>query len=318
MFRISPQQQARIEEVSASGASYFPKQILEKDLVISEVLFGVAQVKVPDLAILFGGGTSLVKSRALMDRLSEDVDLKVSVTNELHRSELRRKLRLVRQELTHSLTQLGFGVEYLGSHSEGQFSVFELNYESVFPSSPIRPRIHLDLWEQPLLLAPENLEVKSILFSELESREPRRFEIPVVNLNETIAQKVIAFLRRLQGLDSNPKLVRHVYDIWRVQEIPLDIDQMQRVFDYSLTEMVNRLKLFDSPVEAWRFLQSRLDEMANFNGLADTFESQMLVVATRLIAPNEALRAFSKLAENLIWASAYRDEHRGQTSHNFR
>jgi predicted nucleotidyltransferase component of viral defense system len=247
MFRISPQQQATIDEFSALGASYFPKPILEKDLVISEILFGVSQVSVPDLAILFGGGTSLVKSRALMDRLSEDVDLKVSVTRDFHRSELRRKLRIVRHELSNSLVHLEFGVEYLGSHSEGQFSVFEVNYESVFPASPIRPRIHLDLWEQPLLLDPEHLKVKSILFSELKSEEPRRFEIPVVNLNETIAQKVIAFLRRLQQLDSNPKLVRHVYDIWRVQAIPLDMELMQRVFDYSLTEMVNRLRLFDSP-----------------------------------------------------------------------
>jgi predicted nucleotidyltransferase component of viral defense system len=318
MFRISPQQQATIDEFSALGASYFPKPILEKDLVISEILFGVSQVSVPDLAILFGGGTSLVKSRALMDRLSEDVDLKVSVTRDFHRSELRRKLRIVRHELSNSLVHLEFGVEYLGSHSEGQFSVFEVNYESVFPASPIRPRIHLDLWEQPLLLDPEHLKVKSILFSELKSEEPRRFEIPVVNLNETIAQKVIAFLRRLQQLDSNPKLVRHVYDIWRVQAIPLDMELMQRVFDYSLTEMVNRLRLFDSPFEACRFLRSRLDEMANHNRLADIFESQMLVVATRLIAPNEALWAFRQLAEKLISASAYTDGHRGQTGHNFR
>jgi predicted nucleotidyltransferase component of viral defense system len=318
MFRISPQLQASIEEFSASGATYFPKQILEKDLVISEILFGVSRVNTSDLTILFGGGTSLVKSRALMDRLSEDVDLKVSATIDFQRSELRRKLRDVRRDLSQSLVSLGLGVEYLGSHSEGQFSVFEVNYESVFSASPIRPRIHLDLWEQPLLLDPENLEVKSILFSELKSQEPRRFEMSVVNLNETIAQKVIAFLRRLHELDSNPKLIRHVYDVWRVQALPLDIELMQRVFDYSLTEMVSRLKLFDSPFEACKFLRSQLDQMANVNRLADIFESQMLVVATRLIEPQEALRVFRQLAEKLISTSTFTDGHRIQTSHNFR
>jgi predicted nucleotidyltransferase component of viral defense system len=98
LFLISDEQADLVSETVNQNRSVFREEILEKDLVISKVLELVSKLSTAPLQLAFGGGTSLVKARGLMDRLSEDVDIKVITPEELPQSTLRSAMRAIRSE----------------------------------------------------------------------------------------------------------------------------------------------------------------------------------------------------------------------------
>jgi len=103
MFLISDAQAALVSDVVSDNRSPFREDILEKDLVTSKVLELVATLNASPFQLAFGGGTSLVKARGLMDRLSEDVDLKVITPTGLSHSKRRSVMRQIRAEFQELL-----------------------------------------------------------------------------------------------------------------------------------------------------------------------------------------------------------------------
>ena len=87
-----------------------------------------------------------------------------------------------------------------------------------------------------------------------QNLSPFREEI----LEETVAQKIIALLSRVENIENQPKLVRHIYDIWRIREFGKNQNLMQTIFDFSIIELSQRSKGFCEPVTEFQKLQLAL------------------------------------------------------------
>lgn len=308
MFQIPQFQLAQIQKLELTGNTTFPAAAIEKDLAISAVLQVVAAIELEGLSVGFGGGTSLVKARGLMDRLSEDVDLKLIVSQEINRTRRRALLRTHRDLLLGALEDCGFSVGSTRTKLEGQFRQFILEYQSHFSGGRFTSEIQLELWQQIELLPMERLRVQTILNAQLGEAEPHNLEMQVVNLNETAAQKVVALLVNVTHILERPKLVRHIYDIWRISPENLTLDLALQVFDYSLEELTHRHAAISSPIQGWKMLMLNLQSLRGNTVLRRVFDVQISQVANRPVSAQDAFEAFDSLAVRLLQSSRHRSQ----------
>lgn len=309
MFQISSFDQQRILLASVDPRNRFSSGVLEKDLAITAVLSVVAGLEF-EYPVIFGGGTSLVKARGLMDRLSEDVDLKLVIPEGENRSQKRKKIRQIRTELLSAFAAAGFEISYSRTYFEGRYTKIQLDYLSWFVENPVSSSITVDVFAQVSLAEAEYLPILDLLGAteSAESNSPSKaiMGLHVASLSETVPQKVVAFLSRLEQLQRQPKLIRHLYDIWRVGGLEIDMSIAQSVFDYSIVELPSRDKAFSSEYQAWEVLQTRHKALANDPNLRIVFESQMRVLAATQVQFSEVLESFENTAKAFLEKSAHR------------
>jgi predicted nucleotidyltransferase component of viral defense system len=78
MRTISDEQLQLINDALAEGASTLSAAALEKDVLLTEALRAISEIKLPGLALTFAGGTCLSKAYGLLERMSEDIDLRLA------------------------------------------------------------------------------------------------------------------------------------------------------------------------------------------------------------------------------------------------
>lgn len=130
----------------------------------------------------------------------------------------------------------------------------------------------------------------------------------VVNLNETAAQKVVALLVNVTHILERPKLVRHIYDIWRISPENLTLDLALQVFDYSLEELAHRHAAISSPIQGWKMLMLNLQSLRGNTVLRRVFDVQISQVANRPVSAQDAFEAFDSLAVRLLQSSRHRSQ----------
>ena len=309
MFRISDPARQQILQYLDSQSEGFSSFVLEKDLVISRILQVVATTQSDSVKIVFGGGTSLVKARGFMDRLSEDVDLKAITPIESGRHARRQLLRSFRNDLIADLGLAGFSDISGKSFFEGRFREFTIPYESLFaPVSGIPASIKLEIWAQESLADPANLPIRSIVASAMGDVEIYPSTLPITAIEEMAPQKVIAMLTRFHRLESQPKLIRHVYDLWRIRKLAVDTKIMQSIFDYSLLELPTRSREFDDPYTAHLALSKNLEQLSESVIIKEAFAQQLTVLAIRPPLFSEVMEAFLKVANSLVSNSGYHSD----------
>jgi predicted nucleotidyltransferase component of viral defense system len=309
MFRISGPARQQILQYLDSQSEGFSSFVLEKDLVISRILQVVAATQSDSVKIVFGGGTSLVKARGFMDRLSEDVDLKAVTPIESARHARRQLLRSFRNDLIADLGLVGFDDISGKSYFEGRFREFTIPYESLFaPVSGIPASIKLEIWAQESLADPTNLPICSIVATALGEVEIYPSTLPITALEEMAPQKVIAMLTRFHRLEAQPKLIRHVYDLWRIRKLEVDSKIMQSIFDYSLFELPTRSREFDNPYSAHLALSRNLVQLSQSEIMKEAFAQQLSVLAIRPPMFSEVMEAFLKVANSLVSNSEYHSD----------
>ena len=104
MKTISTEQLSAVVEVDQLGLCELNPSILEKDLLITDVLGLLAAFEWGEVQPVFCGGTSLSKGYGLIQRMSEDIDFKLV------------------------LPEAG-----INALNENRFACFALGYESQFP-----------------------------------------------------------------------------------------------------------------------------------------------------------------------------------------
>lgn len=82
MKTISAKQSELIDDSRAEGVVSLPARVLEKDLMICEALRAIAAIQIDGVAVTFSGGTCLAKAHKLLERMSEDIDLRVALANQ--------------------------------------------------------------------------------------------------------------------------------------------------------------------------------------------------------------------------------------------
>ncbi|MDP9896309.1 putative nucleotidyltransferase component of viral defense system [Variovorax boronicumulans] len=200
--------------------------LLEKDEHLTDALRAMFALEFECVKLVFCGGTSLSKAHGLIERMSEDADLKMVLTEAgqmLSRTKLRRYLGdEVRVRVGHALLELGLveEVEKAASLNEHRYMHSQWMYQRSYPvSEGLRPNLQIELTLRPPVLPVEDTSL-SALSDSLAKRPGSTFIVPTVSVAETQAEKVLSFLRRfaqhragemLRPWDT--ALVRHIYDV---------------------------------------------------------------------------------------------------------
>lgn len=210
--------------VSAIGESLttLAEAVLEKDLLITEVLHTLATVESHGIGLVFCGGTCLSKAHAVIERMSEDVDFKLIPPKGLSRSASSRLLSQFKKHLIAVFEAAGFVVppEQVIARDENRYILLNLHYESRFaPVASLRPEIKLELSARPPALPSSALPISTMLGA-ITGTPQAAFQVECISIEETLAEKVLSFLRRTAQAqagsnrgDYDDRLVRHLYDV---------------------------------------------------------------------------------------------------------
>ncbi|MGJ7582660.1 nucleotidyl transferase AbiEii/AbiGii toxin family protein [Variovorax sp. RHLX14] len=200
--------------------------LLEKDEHLTDALRAVFALEFECVELIFCGGTSLSKAHGLIERMSEDADLKMVLTGAgrmLSRTKLRRYLgEEVRVRVGHALSALGLveEVEKAASLNEHHYMHSQWMYQRSYPlSEGLRPNLQLELTLRLPVLPVKDTSL-SALADRLAMRPGSSFMVPTLSVAETQAEKVLSFIRRFaqhrSGQVRQPwdtALVRHIYDV---------------------------------------------------------------------------------------------------------
>ena len=258
MRTITDKQQRALEDLAAEGLLRgLPVQTAEKDIHITELLKGLSELQVSHnhfgdlntrggeltrhdvgIQLVFAGGTCLSKAHGLINRMSEDIDIKVllSPTPKPLKKGRGDRVRLIalHEVLPSLLARLGFplleypdGGENPRIRDAHRYYVVGAGYKSAYDQLPsLRPELKLELIHRHPLLPLEKREF-GYLYESLAGIAPSTtLSIDCISVAETTAEKVLSLLRRCaykwdghqtKG-DIDPALVRHVYDVARILE----------------------------------------------------------------------------------------------------
>ncbi|WP_152535145.1 nucleotidyl transferase AbiEii/AbiGii toxin family protein [Candidatus Synechococcus spongiarum] len=321
MISITNDDYEMIVEVSRTGLSELRPAILEKDLLITKTLGLLQDFNWEKFSIVFCGGTSLSKGYKLIDRMSEDVDFKVIVPQALSRSQCRRKLGKLRQDLTQHLSGEGFNVGSPDPRNENRYFHFPLGYASRFPEMmALRPEIKLDfIARTTTYLEPEEVHVKSLLSEVVPEREEPLILCHALDYKETLVEKVVAFLRRTASWSENnllneehspedKRLVRHLYDVHQI----LQNKSTARQVTSELQHLFQKIIKFDRDQFGSKdrdFAENAIQRLSHALRYLHTNPSKLEVfykvfvnelVWGQLVDFNEAREAFHRLACQLL------------------
>jgi predicted nucleotidyltransferase component of viral defense system len=233
---IGARQRNLIEDVVNEGLSLYPVSALEKDLHLSFILerLNSGQLELPGLVLC--GRTSLVKGHRLIARMSEDMDFKVVVDSDVSNNQRSLFFSGLKRKITSLLADEGFVVERVSAHNRNSFFSIEVGYSPAFPVEvALRPHILLEFTAESPFLPPVVCHTTSLLGLAV-SEELHSVSLPCLSVEETVAEKSVAFLRRSRNSDSpagesrDKRLVRHVYDIGSIGENALEYSALEATF----------------------------------------------------------------------------------------
>jgi predicted nucleotidyltransferase component of viral defense system len=227
MKRINDTQRLQVLDVINELELGISEFALEKDFMVTDALASLATINNPDFELVFCGGTCLSKAYGLLERVSEDVDIKATPKSSkvLTKSKIRSSMSKLKDDLEMAMNSGGFKSEFIRKEAEdnNNFIEFDIQYSAHFAVSPgMRANLKLEVSYSPLQLPKQDKEI-TLLFDSLASMNTSlNFSIPCVDLREALAEKLITFPRRLAlslaktGEKVDNVLVRHLYDVYQI------------------------------------------------------------------------------------------------------
>lgn len=322
MASISDNDYHRILEVDQLGYGTLPPTILEKDLLIVKTLGLLQAFDWGECVAVFCGGTSLSKGYGLIEQMSEDIDFKLLLPQSTSQNQAREGRRKLRRELAEYLCMAGFGMEKDPVvKNKGCYFCLSLGYQSRFPELEVlRSELKLEFNVCTPLLDTLTVEVRSLLF-QYPGQEEALIHLQAVDPQETLVEKVVAFLRRTATWQDNgwPKkrplppdderLVRRLYDVQQLLLQPGANDPkakakrkqlFQRIIENDRKQSRQRDPIFQkNPTER---LGSSLEQLhaysSDFKKLYDRVLEEL--VWGRTVGFSQACGAFSLLAHDLL------------------
>lgn len=194
--------------------------LVEKDYHVARALAAIAAVDTGRLRLVFSGGTALGRAHKLIQRMSEDIDLKIVA----HPAPTRPELRGLRDVISSALLGAGFAFdpqnpEHVASRNSSQYTIYKLPYRpSAEGQGILRPEIQIETAVWPVRLPTIDCSVRSF-YAEAFKQAPEIEKICCVSIPETAAEKFIALTRRVaaeqnkEPKDRDKTLVRHIYDL---------------------------------------------------------------------------------------------------------
>jgi predicted nucleotidyltransferase component of viral defense system len=199
--------------------------LVEKDWHVVKALAAIAAVDTAPFRLVFGGGTALSRAHGLIERMSEDIDLRIVGVEKPTRGQLRK----LRGTITQALLDTGFAFnpekrEHRTTMHEGHYTIYRLPYAPTAEGKgALRPEIQIETAVFPLRRATIERPVTSFMAEGLG--EPAEVDsTECASIPETAGEKLVALTRRagaeLAGVRDkrDPTLVRHIYDLHVIRD----------------------------------------------------------------------------------------------------
>ncbi|MGJ3448706.1 nucleotidyl transferase AbiEii/AbiGii toxin family protein [Enterobacter sp. PTB] len=252
--------------------------IVEKDHYIVELLALLKPLSFDTHQLVFAGGTALAKSGVELNRMSEDVDIKL-VPTIAFMALSRNQRKVTRKAVIQSIIDAITATDMFSADDDQQVTRDEYRYNDIPVRYPqrlaqepcLRPFIKLELMESDLLESAEARDIHS-LATRLLKKPPVVQAFPSVTITSTQAEKLVAMLRRTAAVIRDVErfddttLVRHIYDTWCIinaghVDMTLLPVFVERTINQDIQRYGNQYPQFcDSPVTE---LKLGLEELAN-------------------------------------------------------
>lgn len=315
MRTINKTQKEHIDAVLAESDIGLNPAILEKDIHVTELLHELIKLEHASFRIIFCGGTSLSKARNLIERMSEDVDLKVALKPgiELTNSQLVRQLKAFRALTRDILNGLGFieEVDAKKTLNEGRYSATSWLYKSVYEQTgSLRPHLSLEFTFRPPAYPTSPINI-DYLINRLTEKSNFTNAIECVAVEEILAEKVLSFLRRHAQHRSghmeqawDAALVRHIYDVYCiVSRDPSVVQRAQQHFaalvKYDTTEFDRHEAFSKNPKET---MASSLEVAENEQQCINEYNTRLIPLIYGDLKPSfeEAFSVFKVCSLDLL------------------
>lgn len=345
MKKITDAQRIDIEDASTAGLlGHLPPAIAEKDIHVTDALLVLSRVQATHTAklidprqnqqrpaqvslvsqLVFAGGTCLSKAHGLIERMSEDIDIKIVLepvpegytTGQSERT----RLKGIHQQISADLHAIGFQMVDSPDNPETRdnrrYHRMDFAYQPVFRdiAGTLRPELKVELNHGEPLLPAVPLGM-GYLFDRLIGRaDTAPLTIPCVSVAETLAEKVLSLLRRCawfwageQRGEFDRTLVRHIYDVWRIHTLrPATLAAAIPIFDRLVGMDVNTYGAQNSAFaeQPYQTLQEALQRAGSDPGLQQDFQERLLPLLYGDYKPSyqECFAVFQKVADQLLAA----------------
>lgn len=316
MKKITAQNRTDIVDATADGAlGNLTAPIVEKDFHITDALRQLAALRMVDIAhrqvldrslpatvkvmthLVFAGGTCLSKAHRLIERMSEDIDIKVVLDPVPEGYALvkgrsdRGRLITLQRKIEQLLTEQGFGFVMADDNpltrDKHRYYCLLVTYEADFQNgqSALRPELRLELIHRPPMLAAEPQQISYLLDIRTNNPNTTHFAMPCISIGETLAEKVLSLLRRCawywdgyQRGEFDTALVRHIYDVSQIaQQRPDMISVARTVFAAIVIKDMDEFRGQHPAFDATPYdvLRRTLDRAATDPGLRANYNNRL-------------------------------------------
>jgi predicted nucleotidyltransferase component of viral defense system len=171
--------------------------LVEKDWFVVKALAAITAADKGPFELIFQGGTALSRAHRVIERMSEDIDIKIVSKG----PPSRRALRRLRERITEELLKAGFKFDpknpkHLKSNYESRYTLYQLPYEPIaVGQGALRPEIKIETSVWPMRRPSSELPVKSFIAEALK-RPPEVPGIACAAIAEAAAEKFVALTRR--------------------------------------------------------------------------------------------------------------------------
>ncbi len=181
----------------------------EKDLIVRQALRAWEGFRHPDATLALDGGTCLTVYHSLLNRFSEDIDMRVILTDELQHAPAERRIaafhevsQAFKEHVNEALPFLEKSKKKSRRPRHGRIETHVLLYQGRMPHERVPPGVKLELVQKPNRLPLESVEG-------LTGRS-----IQITSTMEISMGKWQAVRERLPGFAViNAPLIRHPWDL---------------------------------------------------------------------------------------------------------
>ncbi|HBP6460497.1 TPA: nucleotidyl transferase AbiEii/AbiGii toxin family protein [Pseudomonas aeruginosa] len=317
MKAITLDQAELIEAVLAElDVGLLTASILEKDVHVTDALCALLGMEYPATHLVFCGGTSLSKAYGLIERMSEDVDLKVVLDEPSigGASAVKKHLSQLKVEVARLLESMGFveDSQQRIARNQNRYFATRWQYQSRYQhDASLRPYLSLELTVRRPQFATTRQPL-DYLVERLASRSRPLGQIECVAVEETLAEKVISFLRRYaqhhagaMQQDWDRTLVRHIYDVFCICRAGPDITEravagFQALVAFDVQEFGQQFPPFATEPKA--VLSAALGQAEKDPAIREDYDARLLPLVFGSVRPgfDEAYGVFRQQAEFLI------------------
>ena len=276
--------------------------------------------------LIFAGGTCLSKGYGLISRMSEDIDLKI-VLDEPSEGYIfpssqgnRSRLGDIHRNVRETLRQLDFvetsspGNENPMTRDSRRYYHLSIQYSPEFEdvSGALRPELKIELIHRHPKLPSVKRELNNLIYGFIPQASSTPLEIDCISIEEALGEKVLSLLRRCawkwsghQKNEMDPALVRHVYDVWKIDTLqPESKSKAREVFQAVVETDAHEFKGQNPDFDAFPIavLRETLRILVSERRLETEFNTKLrpLLFSNEQVDYSLCLKSFESVANVLL------------------